>query len=144
MTSKNIITQIKGRQIFLDLLNQNPGLIIVKFWADWCKPCKAISPVVDAFFATTPESVLCANLNIEIEGNIDVYGYLLSKKMVRGIPVMLCYKKKSKKENISYIPDDSVTGANSTDLDDFFKRCGVHLNDVKKNIPNSPSSLQIS
>ena len=47
--------------------------------------------------------------------------------MVNGIPVMLCYKK----DNTSFIPDDSVTGSDPVQLDAFFKRCGLHLFSIK-------------
>jgi hypothetical protein len=53
----------------------------------------------------------------------DLYAYLKKNKMVNGIPVMLMYKK----GNASFIPDDSVTGADPAALDAFFKRCGNHL-----------------
>ena len=46
--------------------------------------------------------------------------------MVNGIPVILLYKK----GNVSYIPDDAITGADPADLDKFFKRCGLHLRSV--------------
>jgi hypothetical protein len=52
-----------------------------------------------------------------------LYAYYKGKKMVNGIPVILCYKR----GNTSYIPDDSVTGSDPTQLDLFFKRCGLHL-----------------
>ena len=40
MTSKDIITSIENRNDFFNLLEVNPGLIIIKFGATWCKPCK--------------------------------------------------------------------------------------------------------
>jgi len=46
--------------------------------------------------------------------------------MVNGIPVILCYKK----GNQTFIPDDSITGADPGELDAFFRRCGRHLKDV--------------
>ena len=58
---------------------------------------------------------------------------LKSKKMVNGIPVMLCYKK----GNETFIPDDMVTGAEPIGLDAFFKRCGNHLNDVRIKYPKT-------
>jgi hypothetical protein len=49
----------------------------------------------------------------------------------------MCYKK----GNTSFIPDDSVTGADPAQLDGFFKRCGLHLLSVstlkKKLIPSN-------
>ena len=48
--------------------------------------------------------------------------------MVNGIPVMLMYKR----GNVSFAPDDSVTGSDPAQLDAFFKRCGLHLMTVQK------------
>lgn len=135
MAEKEIIIQIDGREHFLRILQNNPGLVILKFGATWCGPCKKIKPIVDGFFSTTPIHVACADLDIDVEGNFDVYGYLQTKKMVSGVPVMLCYKKKNlNKEQISFIPDDSITGASPPDLHAFFVRCGKHLEDVKMHV----------
>jgi hypothetical protein len=57
-----------------------------------------------------------------------------SKKMVNGIPVILCYKK----GNTTYIPDDSITGADPNQLAAFFKRCGNHLVAVQREMPGRP------
>ena len=46
--------------------------------------------------------------------------------MVNGIPVLLCYKK----GNLTFIPDDMVTGADPQQLHLFFTRCGKHLTDA--------------
>jgi thiol-disulfide isomerase/thioredoxin len=117
---KTIITYFENRYKFLELLGNNPGLIIVKLGATWCGPCKKIKPVVDAFFASSPDNVVCCE--IDVDESFDLYAYLKSKKMVNGIPVMLCYKK----GNTSFIPNDSVTGADPGSLDSFFKRCNQH------------------
>ena len=119
--SKSIITAFESREQFIRVLNNNPGLVVVKFGATWCGPCKKIKSVVDAFFATSPDSVVCCD--IDIDESFDVYSYLKSKKMVNGIPVLLCYVR----GNTSFIPDDSVTGSDPNALDQFFKRCGLLL-----------------
>lgn len=119
--SKDIVTHIASRDVFMSLLERNPGLIIIKFGAKWCGPCKRIKQVVHGFFASSPENVLCCD--IDVDECVDVYSFLKSKKMVNGIPVMLCYKK----GNVSFIPDDSVIGADPVQLDAFFRRCGDHL-----------------
>lgn len=135
MAEKEIITQIDGKTAFLNILQNNPGLVILKFGATWCGPCKKIKHIVDGFFTTSPPHVACADLDVDMEGNIDVYGYLRTKKMVSGVPVLLCYKKKNlNKEQITFIPDDSITGASPADLDAFFARCGKHLEDVRLNV----------
>jgi len=119
--SKDIITHIQNRDVFMNLLDRNPGLIIIKLGAKWCEPCKRIKPVVHGFFASSPDNVLCCD--IDVDECTDLYSFLKSKKMVNGIPVMLCYKK----GNTSFIPDDSIIGADPTQLDAFFRRCGDHL-----------------
>ena len=119
--SKTIITQFEKRDVFLRLLESNPGLIILKLGATWCEPCKKIKPVVDAFFASSPDNVVCCD--VDVDESFDLYAYLKSKKMVNGIPAILCYKKGNK----SFIPDDSVSGTDASNLDSFFSRCGLHL-----------------
>jgi len=117
-TEKTIITKFESRQDFFKLLENNPGLIIIKVGAGWCGPCKKIAPVLDAFFASSPDEVICAD--IDVDESFDFYAYLKGKKMVNGIPHIMCYKK----GNTTFIPDDSVTGADPVQLDAFFKRCG--------------------
>ena len=121
MPQKTIITQFKSRDDFLRLLQNNPGLIVLKMGATWCGPCKRIKPILDGFFASSPDNVVCCD--IDVDECADLYSYFKSKKMVNGIPVLLAYKK----GNTSYIPDDSVTGADPSQLDQFFRRCGLHL-----------------
>ena len=125
MATKTIISSFGSRNDFLHLLTLNPGLVIIKLGAEWCGPCKKIRPVLDAFFASSPPNVVCAD--VDVDESFDFYAYLKSKKMVNGIPVILCYKK----GNLSFIPDDSVTGADPASLDAFFRRCGNLLSTIR-------------
>lgn len=125
MSKKTVITFFQNRDNLFRLLANNPGLVIIKLGATWCGPCKKIKPVVDAFFASSPDNVVCCD--IDVDESFDVYSYFKSKRMVNGIPVILCFKK----GNTSYIPDDSVTGSDPASLDAFFKRCGLHLLSVR-------------
>ena len=122
--SKEIISEIANRDAFFHLLQHNPGLIILKLGSSWCAPCKLIEKSVHGFFASSPPEVVCAD--IDVDKSFDFYSFLKSKKMVNGIPVLLCYKK----GNITYIPDDINTGADSQGLHQFFIRCGKHLMDA--------------
>ena len=124
---KTIISTFSSRIDFLALLNNhNPGLVIIKLGASWCGPCKKIKHVVDAFFLSSPDNVICCD--IDVDESFDMYAFLKSKKMVNGIPAILCYKR----GNQSFIPTDSVSGIDPTELSNFFKRCDIHLQSVAK------------
>jgi thiol:disulfide interchange protein len=128
--SKEVISEIATRDAFFLLLQNNPGLIILRLSAKWCGPCKLIEKPVHAFFATSPPEVICGD--IDVDKSFDFYSFLKSKKMVNGIPVLLCFKK----DNSTYIPDDMVTGADPNQLHQFFVRCGKHLMDALTQHPN--------
>ena len=127
--SKQIICEITNRDAFFHLLTNNPGLIILKLGASWCGPCKQFAKVVNDFFVSSPPDVVCGD--IDVDESFDFYALLKSKKMVNGIPVLLCYKK----GNQTYIPDDIVTGSNHNELHNFFKRCGTYLKEVQIKYP---------
>lgn len=135
MASKEIISEIATREAFFHLLKNNPGLVILKLGAEWCGPCKQIKHIVHAFFATSPPDVVCCD--IDVDQSFDFYSMLKSKKMVNGIPVMLCYKK----GNITFIPDDIITGADPPGLDTFFKRCVKHLKEVQIKFPRKQLNI---
>jgi thioredoxin 1 len=124
--SKQVINAFSNRDEFLKLLKVNPGLVIVKLGATWCGPCRNIAHLVEGFFASSPPDVICAD--IDVDESIDLYSYLKQKRMVNGIPVILLYKR----GNVSFAPDDSVTGGDPAQLDAFFKRCGLHHLAVKR------------
>ena len=122
--SKQVISEIASREAFFTLLQHNPGLIVLKLGAEWCGPCKTIHAAVNGFFASSPPEVVCADIDVDKSANL--YSFLKTKKMVNGIPVLLCYKK----GNTTYIPDDVITGADPVGLHQFFTRCGKHLMDA--------------
>ena len=115
---KTIITEFKNRQQFFELQKINPGLIIVKLGADWCGPCKQIKDVVLGFFASSPDNVVCADINVD--ESFDFYSFLKARKIVNGIPALLCYQK----SNLNFMPDLINTGADPVQLDTFLKKCG--------------------
>ncbi len=116
--SKTIVCEIRDRNALFTLLEHYTGLIIIKFGAEWCNPCKLIKKDVNQFFISSPAEVICCD--IDIDNCFDVYSFLKSKKMVNGIPAILCWKK----GNATFIPDDSVSGSDPNELHRFFVRCG--------------------
>ena len=114
-------TNISTREEFYHLIqNMNPGIIVIKFSAEWCGPCKKIQKYVDEQFTNMPKNAMC--LTVDIDESFDVYAFLKHKKMVRGVPSLLCYHKEGDKEH-PYIPIHSYSGSNEKQLDMFFTSC---------------------
>jgi thiol-disulfide isomerase/thioredoxin len=106
------------RNAFLKLLKENPGVLIFKFTADWCKPCQTIKKEVDAHFdRISSDRIICIEVNVDEA--FDLFAYMKTKKMIKGIPTMLAYKK----ENINFAPDDCISGAELNEINDFIARC---------------------
>ena len=112
-----IITEIKTREEFVGLLARNPGQFIIKFGAEWCGPCKKMSDLFHSWVEKMPNNVQVAIL--DVDESFEIYAYLKSKKMVNGVPVILCYQK----GNLNFIPDDVVIGADHGQINLFFQRC---------------------
>jgi thiol-disulfide isomerase/thioredoxin len=107
-----------NRQEMLEILKENPGVIIIKFGAEWCAPCKKIESFVEGYMNKMPEMIRC--IMIDIDNAIDAYSFLKSKKLVNGIPVCLAYFQK---QQVTYIPDEVVIGTNTSELKTFFETC---------------------
>ena len=60
--------------------------VIVDFWAEWCGPCKALSPLVDEVSKEMGDKV-----NI-VKMNIDDNPHTPTKYGVRGIPTLMVFK----------------------------------------------------
>jgi hypothetical protein len=68
-------------------------------------------------FSNMPSNVQC--LSIDIDDNVEFYSFLKKKRIVNGVPVLLCYKK----GNLSNLPDDYNIGGNKDKLKEFAYRC---------------------
>ena len=122
MSNKQIIKHISNKDDFLYLLQNNPGLILLKFGATWCNPCKVIDPVIYEFFNNTPDKVIC--ISLDVDDNFELYGYMKKSRVTNGIPVILCYAV----GNVNVMPTDSVTGANSVAVNQFLNRTVERIN----------------
>lgn len=104
---------------FFEILTNNQGLVVFKFGAEWCAPCKKIKEQVYNFFENCSDDITCYDLDIDI--NDDLYIYLKNKKMISGIPTLLSYRK----GNYTFASDDSFSGTNKIQLHNYFKRCNI-------------------
>ena len=70
---------------FQDDISSQTNLVLVDFWAEWCGPCKQISPILEEI-ANEKD-----NLNI-LKLNIDENPVTPQKYNVRGIPTLMLFK----------------------------------------------------
>ena len=112
-----IIHNIENKTAFAQLLQNNPGVLIIKFGAEWCGPCKMIDPFVKTCISKMPNNI--QSVIVDVDQSIEIYGFLKTKKMINGIPAILAYYA----GNVNYIPDDAVIGADNAQVRMFFERC---------------------
>jgi len=64
--------------------SEKPAL--VDFWADWCQPCHAMAPTIEALAQEYGDRVLVAKLDV------DANPMTTHKYEIRGIPALLLFK----------------------------------------------------
>lgn len=65
---------------------QSKGVIVVDFWADWCGPCKTLSPCIDQLAKEMKNDVRFIKVNIDQNPNTP------SMLGVRSIPTLVLFK----------------------------------------------------
>ena len=70
---------------FNDIINGN-DLVLVDFYADWCGPCKMMSPIQQEVKLNLKDAVKI------IKVNVDQHQDLANHFMVRGVPTLMLFK----------------------------------------------------
>jgi thioredoxin 1 len=119
---KSIITSLTPEELFTLQRSSTNIVIVVKFGAEWCGPCKKIKPLWNEWITLVPANIII--VDIDIDESIDLYVQLKAKKMVKGVPTILAFAGDVKRDHW-YIPDDSVSGGNEGDVKNFMNRCFI-------------------
>jgi thioredoxin 1 len=68
--------------------------VLVDFWAEWCSPCKALTPTIEAVAKDYAGKAKVVKLNVD--ENISTS----SRYNIKGIPTLLLFKNGMVKEQI--------------------------------------------
>ena len=83
--ASELIKHISDSSFNADVLQQ-PGVVLVDFWAEWCGPCKMIAPILDELSTTYQGKVIITKLNVDENRTVPAqYG-------IRGIPTLMVFK----------------------------------------------------
>lgn len=86
-----------------DVLNFD-GVVLIDFYADWCGPCKMLSPIIEEVSEEHPEVRF-------LKVNVDNSPMLASEFGIVSIPTLVAIKdKKIIAQNVGYCTKDAVVG----------------------------------
>ncbi len=71
---------------FEELVKNSDRPVLVDFWAEWCGPCKMLTPVVEELAAEYEGKAIIGKLNVDDNPEIS------AKFNVRSIPTLLVFK----------------------------------------------------
>ena len=81
MSAKNVTTA----SFQADVLD-NPKPVMVDFWAEWCGPCRMVSPILDEIATEYADKTEIVKVNVDEEPQLAMqYG-------VTGIPMMAVFQ----------------------------------------------------
>jgi thioredoxin 1 len=71
---------------FADMVLNSTDTIMVDFWAEWCGPCRAVSPILDAIAAEHSDKIKIVKLNV------DDNPQMAMKYQITSIPAMKVFR----------------------------------------------------
>jgi thioredoxin 1 len=78
--------EISDRSFEKEVLSTKAKVVLVDFWAPWCRPCKLLTPILDEIGQELGNKIKIAKLNVS--DNPQVAGRL----GVMGLPTLMVFK----------------------------------------------------
>lgn len=85
--NKQLISQINDNNFDEYVLKDKKNFILVDFWAEWCSPCKMLSPILEDISQDYENKLIILKLNI------DKNPLTAPKYHVRSIPTIILFKQ---------------------------------------------------
>lgn len=81
---------------------ESKGTVLIDFWADWCGPCRMMSPIIDEVSAAHPQ-VKVGKVNIDEEKDLAL------QYDITTIPTLMVFKNGEKiRESVGLISKKAV------------------------------------
>uniref|UniRef100_A0A6C0AXD2 Thioredoxin domain-containing protein n=1 Tax=viral metagenome TaxID=1070528 RepID=A0A6C0AXD2_9ZZZZ len=117
--SKTIFTELSVDDFKELLYNNYNMIIIIKFGAKWCGPCKKIKDLCYQSFQQMPDNVICFDL--DVDDNFELFATFKSKKMVKTIPTIFGFYYNPERYDW-FIPELSISSSDEETVLKFFKQ----------------------
>lgn len=71
---------------FYELINKSPLPVLVDFWAEWCGPCRQVSPAVQKIAQEYKERLLTVKVNV------DEKQHVAAQYQIQSIPTIMLFR----------------------------------------------------